>query len=57
MISNKQNELSFLLAVRIDSESRLQNLEIVIKYLKKYFDAPILVCESDTTANVSNEVK
>lgn len=45
-------DVSFLIPVRIDSESRLENLYIVTHYLKKYFHTSILIGESDITSKI-----
>lgn len=48
---------TFLIAVRIDSSDRLENLEIVIGYLIKHFNASISVMEVDYDSKVSNFIK
>jgi hypothetical protein len=45
-------DVSFLIPVRIDSESRLINLLIVTNYLHKYFKTNILIREYDQTQKV-----
>lgn len=40
-------DITFTIPFRKDSDERLENLLTVIKYLKKYFDTNILVCEQD----------
>ncbi|MEO5991058.1 MAG: galactosyltransferase-related protein [Ferruginibacter sp.] len=39
-------DVTFLIPVRIDSESRLKNLNVIIQYLDKYFDTRIIIIES-----------
>jgi len=50
-------DTTFLIPVRIDSSYRIENLEIIIKYLKKYFDTNISVLESDAKPYASDFVK
>lgn len=45
-------DVSFLIPVRLDSESRLTNLLIATYYLHKYFKTNILIRESDKTQKV-----
>jgi len=46
------NDVTFLIPVRIDSDSRLNNLYAVTAYLNKYFNTNILIAESDTVAKI-----
>lgn len=48
-------DVSFLIPVRIDSLSRLENLLINIRYIGKFFATNILVIESDSTSHVPVE--
>ncbi|KQB99421.1 galactosyltransferase-related protein [Pedobacter sp. Hv1] len=50
-------DVSFLIPVRIDSLSRLENLEIVVKYLNKYFNTHVLVMEVDEQSKISEVIK
>lgn len=45
--------VTFLIPVRIDSEERLENLSIILKYIDKYFDTHVLIAESDKASKVS----
>ncbi|TAN19992.1 MAG: hypothetical protein EPN37_02585 [Chitinophagaceae bacterium] len=46
-------DVTFLIPVRIDSEERLENLSMVIRYLDKYFDTHVLIAEADKDSKVS----
>lgn len=46
------NDVTFLIAVRIDSEDRMENLAIVTKYLHNHFKTNIIVLEADTMPKV-----
>jgi hypothetical protein len=48
-------DVSFLIPVRIDSPSRLENLLINIRCLEKYFKTNILIIESDSASHVPLE--
>jgi predicted glycosyltransferase involved in capsule biosynthesis len=41
-------DVTFNIPVKIDQPNRGRNLEIVIRYLKRYFDTNIIVCEMDS---------
>lgn len=45
-------DVSFLIPVRIDSESRATNLYSIVYFLDKYFDTNVIVGESDLTQKV-----
>jgi len=45
-------DCTFLIPVRIDSESRLSNLYYVVWYLDKYFNTNIIVAESDSERKI-----
>lgn len=49
-------EVSFLIPVRIDSESRLENLYFTTRYLQKYFDTNIIIAESDIVQKVDTSL-
>lgn len=49
-------DVSFLIPVRIDSESRLENLYFTTRYLEKYFDTNIIIAESDITQKVDDSL-
>lgn len=42
-------DLTFTIPFKKDSDERLENILTIIKYLKKYFNTNILVCEQDDT--------
>ncbi|GAA3569504.1 galactosyltransferase-related protein [Snuella lapsa] len=44
---------SFLIYVRIDSEDRLVNLELVVKHITKYFNTTINLLEVDSSPKIS----
>jgi hypothetical protein len=46
-------DVSFLIPVRIDSPSRMKNLQIVTSFLAKYFNTNILLLEADDSPKVS----
>lgn len=39
------NDVSFLIALKVDSEDRIQNLDLTISYLTHFFDTEIIICE------------
>jgi len=41
-------DLTFLIPVKIDSDDRLSNLDIIVSYLQENFNSEIIVCEQDT---------
>lgn len=41
-------DLSFLIPIRLDSIQRLENLLVVVDFLRSYFDSPILVYEASS---------
>jgi predicted glycosyltransferase involved in capsule biosynthesis len=45
-------DVTFLIPLRIDSESRLKNLLIIVSYLYKYFDTNIIIAESDIDCKI-----
>jgi hypothetical protein len=45
-------DVTFLITVRIDSDSRLENLSILLQYLKKYFKTNIYILESDAERKI-----
>lgn len=47
-------DVTFLISVRIDSEERLENLSIILKYLDKYFNTHILIAEADAIPKVGH---
>lgn len=48
-------DVTFMIPFKYDSPERLRNLRIVIKYIKKYFDTNIIVCEGDTERKFTDE--
>lgn len=54
-ISYNLIDTTFLIYVRIDSEDRLINLELVLKHLLKYFDVTIFLLEVDITPKITSE--
>lgn len=49
------DQVSFLLPIRIDSDERLENLQLVTSYLYHYFDTEVIVMEADVTNKVDAE--
>jgi hypothetical protein len=45
-------DVTLILIVRVDSKSRLENVETVIEYISKYISINVLVCESDSIQHV-----
>lgn len=50
-------DVSFLIPVRIEYPDRLENLEIIVRYLTMSFNAEILIMEVDKESNTSQFVK
>lgn len=42
-------DVTFLITVRVDTASRLENINILLDYLTKYFNTHILIAECDST--------
>jgi len=47
-------DVTFLLAVRMDSDDRKGNLKSVVTWLNKYFDTNISILEADATSQLSD---
>lgn len=45
-------DVTFMIPVRIDSEDRLENLSVVLRWLDKFFDTNIIVYEADRTSKL-----
>lgn len=45
-------DVSFLIPIRIDSDSRLENLYMVTKFIDKYFNTNLIILESDVESKV-----
>ncbi|HLR38036.1 MAG TPA: galactosyltransferase-related protein [Chitinophagaceae bacterium] len=45
-------DVTFLIPIRIDSESRLENLYIVTQYIYKFFRTSVLIGESDSSSKI-----
>jgi len=41
-------DLSFLIPIRLDTIQRLENLIVVIEFLRSHFDSPVLVYEASS---------
>jgi predicted glycosyltransferase involved in capsule biosynthesis len=50
-------DVSFIIPVRIDQKSRLNNLDILLRYLTKHFNTNIIVGESDTRVYGNGVIK
>ena len=50
------NDVSFLMAVRIDSMERYRNLLLSIKYLCRYTNCHILILEADAEPKISSHL-
>jgi len=48
----KLNDLTILIPIRIDSESRLENVLCILQFLNSWVECPILVLEADATEKV-----
>lgn len=46
------SDLTFCIPVRIDSNDRLENLELIVDYLKHHFETKIIVYEDDTVSKL-----
>lgn len=49
----KLNDLTILIPIRIDSKCRLENIQSVLNYLKKWVECSVLVLEADLTEKVN----
>jgi len=47
-------DLTFLIALKIDSEDRLNNLDTTINYLQYHFNTNIVICEQDVQPKIKN---
>lgn len=47
-------DLTILIALKVDSKDRVDNLDIVMQYLQHHFDTNIVICEQDTEPKLSN---
>jgi len=50
-------DTSFLIPVRIDTESRSQNLAIAVSYLSIHFNTNIIVYEADVVSKIPDQIK
>ena len=50
----KLDDISFLIALKVDSEDRIKNLDLTISYLTHYFDVEIILCEQGPTPVLEN---
>lgn len=48
----KLNELTILIPIRVDSETRLENIECVLQFLSSRVDCVVMVLEADVTEKV-----
>lgn len=46
------SDVSFLIPVRIDSLERLLNIQLVVRFIKEYFDTTVLMLEADVFEKV-----
>ena len=44
---DRLSDVSFVIPVRIDSQERSRNLDLVIDFITRYFDSQIMVLEAD----------
>ncbi|WP_343690740.1 galactosyltransferase-related protein [Chitinophaga sp.] len=49
-------DVTFLIPVRIDTASRLENISIITRFLYKYFDTNIQLLESDETSKIDRQL-
>jgi predicted glycosyltransferase involved in capsule biosynthesis len=47
--------VTFLIAIKVDSEDRVKNLDITIPYLQTNFDTNIVLCEQDVSPKLANK--
>lgn len=52
LLKNDLSDTSFLIPVKIDSEERMENLQIVTTYIFKHFNTNILILEADSDKKV-----
>ena len=50
------NDVTFLIYVKIDSEDRLLNLELVLKHILKYFNTSVFLLEVDNSPKISEKI-
>lgn len=50
------NDMTFLVPIRIDSESRLENIYYTVWYLDKYFKTNIIIAESDSEIKIDHSL-
>jgi predicted glycosyltransferase involved in capsule biosynthesis len=48
-------DVTFLIALKVDSTDRLNNLDITMQYLQSHFDANIVICEQDTVPHLKGK--
>lgn len=56
-MSNEIRDLTIVMSVRIDSESRLNNVYTTLKYYRKHISVPIIVVEADTESHLRNMIE
>ncbi|MBS0030250.1 galactosyltransferase-related protein [Chitinophaga sp. 22321] len=49
-------DVAFLIPIRIDSASRLENLAYIVSYLQSYFSTAIYICENDQVSKLSKDI-
>lgn len=47
------NDVTFIIPIRMDSEDRLQNLDLITRFLRKHFNTHILVVEKDDIPRIN----
>lgn len=47
------SDVTFIIPIRMDSEDRLNNLDLILRFLKKHFNTTLLVIEKDDIARVN----
>ena len=53
-MKNDLSDVSFLIALKVDSNDRVNNLDITIDYLNHYFDTEIIICEQGPVPVLEN---
>ncbi|NQU32289.1 MAG: hypothetical protein HQ521_03565 [Bacteroidetes bacterium] len=56
MKKNDLTDLTFIIPIRIDSDERLENLNLVIELIKNNFDTKIIVLEADKNERVNSQL-
>ncbi len=56
-MNNEIRDLTIIMSVRIDSETRLNNIYTILKYYQKYTSVPIIIVEADAESHLRDVMK